>query len=384
MTHLLSALFGSATTDLLKTKLNQYTIDTTTVDGVTQLLKQHFSSLDAFTHNVVQYATHPVQYFATHDALESALYTALSIGLACWLLTLPTGKYSWVDKLWSIVPVVFTVHWAATLPYSKADLLQYLAHVVQYQPRVVLTVVLPLLWGIRLTYNFYRKGGYAFDAEDYRWVYVQKLPIIGHPIVWQPFNLAFIGVYQIVLLMLITTPAYIVHRVAAQNINTVQLLTVFDYAIVALWLALFAVEVTADEQQWQFYKRRTEYRSLSKLEQQRNAERYGDEARGFYTGGLFQYSRHPNFFAEQALWLVYYLFSVSALTGGHITQYTDLFNWSLIGAVLLSLSIFQGSTSLTENISQQKYPEYALYRQSTSRLIPWFLGNNEWKKHKKQ
>ena len=25
------------------------------------------------------------------------------------------------------------------------------------------------VWGLRLTYNFYRKGGYKKDVEDYRW-----------------------------------------------------------------------------------------------------------------------------------------------------------------------------------------------------------------------
>ena len=41
-----------------------------------------------------------------------------------------------------------------------------------------------------------------------------------------------------------------------------------------------------------------------------------EQARGFLTAGLFRYSRHPNFWAEQSLWWSMYLFGVAA-SGGH-------------------------------------------------------------------
>ena len=37
-----------------------------------------------------------------------------------------------------------------------------------------------------------------------------------------------------------------------------------------------------------------------------------EQARGFLTAGLFRYSRHPNFWAEQCLWWSMYLFGVGA------------------------------------------------------------------------
>jgi steroid 5-alpha reductase family enzyme len=58
----------------------------------------------------------------------------------------------------------------------------------------------------------------------------------------------------------------------------------------------------------------------------------GDFKRGFITSGLFRYSRHPNFFAEQCVWWALALFSV-AVTG-------DWTHWTFVGAVLLSL-LFQ-------------------------------------------
>ena len=47
-----------------------------------------------------------------------------------------------------------------------------------------------------------------------------------------------------------------------------------------------------------------------------------------------------------------------------------VFNWSLIGALLL-IVLFLGSSSFGEEISRSKYPAYADYCKKTSRYIPW-------------
>ena len=40
--------------------------------------------------------------------------------------------------------------------------------------RVNLMTVLVVAWGVRLTYNFARKGGYKKGGEDYRWAHVRE------------------------------------------------------------------------------------------------------------------------------------------------------------------------------------------------------------------
>jgi steroid 5-alpha reductase family enzyme len=83
--------------------------------------------------------------------------------------------------------------------------------------------------------------------------------------------------------------------------------------------------------------------------------------KGFNTTGLWSRSRHPNYFAEQAIWLCFYVFSIGAGMG--------VANWSLIGALLL-IVLFQGSSSLAEGISGGKYPEYEGYCKSVPRFFP--------------
>ena len=99
--------------------------------------------------------------------------------------------------------------------------------------------------------------------------------------------------------------------------------------------------------------------------QEKRDERGETPDADFLTSGLFRYSRHPNFFCEQAMWWVYYVFSIAAGAG--------VLNWTIVGAASLTL-LFQGSTWITEKITLEKYPAYAQYQSTTSRLMPWFPG----------
>lgn len=93
-----------------------------------------------------------------------------------------------------------------------------------------------------------------------------------------------------------------------------------------------------------------------------------DLDRGFITSGLWGYSRHPNFFAEQTIWFILYQWSCYATK--------SLFGWSFAGSASLFL-LFQGSTWLTEAISAGKYPEYAEYRRQVGMFLPRSLWSYE-------
>jgi steroid 5-alpha reductase family enzyme len=71
--------------------------------------------------------------------------------------------------------------------------------------------------------------------------------------------------------------------------------------------------------------------------------------------------RHPNYAAEQSIWIVFYFFSVVA-TGQWI-------NWSIAGCLLL-IVLFVGSSDFSESISKEKYPLYERYMKSVSRFLP--------------
>ncbi len=242
----------------------------------------------------------------------------------CWLLSVITREYSWVDRIWSIAPPVYVWLMCWLDGWNS--------------PRMVLMAVLATLWGARLTFNYARKGGYQRGGEDYRWAVLRKR--LG-PVKFQIFNATFIAPYQNALIFMLIFPA---------NFAGTAPIGAPDLVLAALFLAFLIGETIADQQQWRFYEAR---------------KARGGKGEQFLTEGLFRFSRHPNFFCEVSQWWVFYGFAVVG-TG-------EPLQWSILGTVLLTL-LFDGSSRFTEQITLSKYPEYADYRKRTSRLIPWMPG----------
>lgn len=251
--------------------------------------------------------------------LHLILWTALIVCVFAWIASLLTRDYSWVDRLWSIVPWVYVLECAGAAHWHDA--------------RLNLMGALTTLWGIRLTFNFARKGGYS-GTEDYRW---EVLRSRMSKMQFQLFNLFFIVLYQNALLVLIALPAL-------TTFDHPRGLGVGDLVLTAVFVGLLAMETVADQQQWTFHQ----------------AKKAGT-AEGFCTTGLFALSRHPNYFAEISQWWVIYLFGVVAAG--------TLAVWTITGAVLLTV-LFIGSTRFTEEISLSKYPSYADYQKRVRAIVP--------------
>ncbi|MBQ1672997.1 MAG: DUF1295 domain-containing protein, partial [Bacteroidales bacterium] len=130
-----------------------------------------------------------------------------------------------------------------------------------------------------------------------------------------------------------------------------------DGIAATLMLGFLVLETVADAQQWRFHsKKKALLKNGAAL-----ADLPAPYNKGFNTTGLWGYSRHPNYLGEQGVWASLYLFSVGAGIG--------VFNWSIIGALLL-IVLFLGSSSFAEEISSSKYPEYARYCKTVSRFFP--------------
>ncbi len=249
-------------------------------------------------------------------SLAIAVWIGVGATAAAWLASVLTREYSWVDRLWSVLPVIYVWVFAA-----RAD-----------SPRATLVAILVTAWGARLTFNFARRGGYAPGGEDYRW------GIIGSYLpgwAFAMFNLFFIAIYQNALLLAITLPAWTV-------VQNDEPLGAYDAVAAVVFVALLAGETVADQQRWNFHKRHP--------------------GGGVLRTGVFRYSRHPNYFFEIAQWWVVFGFAVIA--SGTPWQ------WTGAGAALLTL-LFLGSTAFTEWVSMSRHPEYQDYRRVTSMLIPW-------------
>ncbi|MCS5733541.1 DUF1295 domain-containing protein [Herbiconiux daphne] len=263
--------------------------------------------------------------------LTASLWVFAVICVAVWVTSVITREYSWVDRIWSIIPVVYV--WIFAGAAGFADL------------RLDLMASVVTLWGARLTFNFSRKGGYARGGEDYRWAVLRARM---KPWQFQVFNLFFITIYQNVILLLITLPAFMAFEHRATPFG------LLDGVLFAVFLAFLVGETVADQQQWNFHQWKKAETAAGR-----------DPRPRFLQTGLFRFSRHPNFFFEQAQWWV--IFFIGATAAGTVLQ------WTAAGPILLTL-LFIGSTFFTESITLSRYPEYASYRKKTSALIPWFPG----------
>ena len=272
-------------------------------------------------------------------ALKTIGITAGCSALYCFVVGELTRNNSQMDKLWSLLPIVYT--WVIA---SRGGM----------SARLIVMAVLATVWGIRLTLNFGRKGAYRLKfwegEEDYRWSVLRARKEFQPRWKWMLFDLFFISIYQNALVLMTTFPALVL-------MNVDKPFGAVDCIAAALMLGFIAYETIADEQQWAFQSAKWKMlREGKKLE-----ELPAPYDKGFNTTGLWSRSRHPNYFAEQGTWCAFYLFSV----GGGI----GIINWSIIGALLL-IVLFLGSSAFAEEISSGKYPLYADYCRKVSKFFP--------------
>ncbi len=265
-----------------------------------------------------------------------------SSALYCFVVGEISRNNSQMDKLWSLLPIAYT--WIIA---GKGGM----------TPRLIVIASLVTLWGLRLTFNFARKGAYSIKfwsgEEDYRWVILRNKKPFDNKFIWALFNLFFISIYQNALVLAICLPALAV-------MDSMEPFGWMDYFAAGLTFGFLLLEIFADEEQWVFQTRKwkmiKEGKKLEELPEPYN--------KGFNTFGLWNVMRHPNYLGEQGIWLSLYLFVIAA----KVAKY-GIFNWTMVGPLLLVL-LFLGSSTLGESISSSKYVEYQDYQKKVFKYLP--------------
>ena len=279
---------------------------------------------------------------------EAQLKTLKIISIVCFVSVMYcfiagelSRNNSQMDKLWSVLPIIYAL---IILIMGKFKL------------RLVLYSIVVLIWGVRLTINFAKKGAYKLKIwegeEDYRWKILRTKKPFTNKLVWGAFDLFFISAYQNILVLSLVFPMLVV----MQDGNSFNVVDIISLTFACSFLLL---EVVADKQQWHFQETKKaklkEGKALEELEYPYNL--------GFNTVGLWSRFRHPNYLGEQGIWISLYLL---VMASGYSTY---IFSWSLIGPLLLIL-LFMGSSTLAEGISSSKYPKYKDYQEQVFKYLP--------------
>ena len=141
--------------------------------------------------------------------------------------------------------------------------------------------------------------------------------------------------------------------------NPMEEISIFEIIGIVIWLASFIMESVADVQKLKFLRAMKKSGALNTV----------------CNIGLWQYSRHPNYFAEWMVW--------NALVIASIPSWLQLYpNISVIIFVLLGVGLLMTSSIMyvtlvtytgavpAEYYSVQKRPAYKEYQQTTNMFFP--------------
>ena len=302
-----------------------------------------------------QLKTAALESVEKRNYFEDAPHLCVFVLISLWVITFFTGEvtknYSQVDKLWSLLPPLFGWIYALDAPTNT---------------RLTLMAFVVTIWSIRLTLNFYRRGGYTWPPwegeEDYRWQHVQAfLNAHENVALWKAFHLGFICIYQILLLFYTTLPFHFVwYAHKYQKLN--EPISEMDIILALGIIGLVAMEALTDEEQYLFQEEK--YRLLKLGYTKKDLPM--PYRQGFLSTGVFAYSRHMNYFCEQSIWFVLNVFIYTATRKELITP-------AVGGAILLAV-LFQGSIWLQEQTTADKWPLYAQYIEQVPQLFPYGSG----------
>jgi steroid 5-alpha reductase family enzyme len=251
------------------------------------------------------------------DAWLAAGAVVAAFVTAVWLVSLLLRDSSIVDIVWGagFVLVAWTVSAAApgTMP-----------------PRALLIGCLVSIWGVRLSAHiFWRNRG---KGEDFR--YRKWRDEAGSAWWWRSYFKVFL--LQGAIMWLVTAPV-----VGVMSKATQPPLGWIDVLGAAAWLLGFLFETVGD---WQLARFKSVPANKGRL----------------FTGGVWRYTRHPNYFGDAAVWWGHFL--LAAASGAWGTIFSPL----LMTFLLVRVS----GVAMIESTLRDSKPGYREYMESTSAFFP--------------
>ena len=256
--------------------------------------------------------------------LGAGYFLMIAMMAVVWGISLKIKNAGVVDVAWAIGFSILVIFYNAA---------------IEGQPlRKALILAVMLSWNLRLAYHLFTRLLRMHPVEDIRYQKFRNA--------WTSnTQLKFFGFFQAqaILIAILSVPVLLILSNPNPEVSFLE------------WagLALFAIglfgESVADAQLAQFKMERKNEKAL--------CER-----------GLWNYSRHPNYFFEWVNWCALFAIALSSPYG-----------WLTLYAPLLMFYILTKVTGipLTEEMAvQSKGEAYLQYQKSTSAFIPWFKKTN--------
>ena len=236
-----------------------------------------------------------------------------------WLVHFPLRNAGIVDAGWSLgMPLCAFV---------------YALRGNGWPDRAWMLAAMATLWGLRL-------GGYLLFTR-----------VFGHPeegryvalrARWKsniPFKFLLFFEAQALLSGLLSIPFYLAATNPAPGFSPLE------YFGISLWFVGWIGESLADWQLWRFKSQAANHAKTCRV-------------------GLWNYSRHPNYFFELVIWIGLALYALPAPNG----------YWGLLSPIIMYYFLMNvtGIRPTEEQALRTKGEDYVQYQKSTNAFVPWF------------
>lgn len=195
--------------------------------------------------------------------------------------------------------------------------------------RVLLVNVLVSIWGLRLAWHIHARN--KGKTEDYRYQ-AWRQEWGKYFFVRSYFQIYFL---QGALLFIIALPVIII------NVSAGESLGLFDIVGISIWLIGFFFEVVGDAQ----------LASFIRIPQNKGK---------LFKGGLWRYTRHPNYFGEVTQWWGVWLLAL-CIPSGWLT---------IVGPLTITFLILKVSGVPLLEKKMENNPDFIEYKKRTSVFIP--------------
>lgn len=254
----------------------------------------------------------------------------VSIFVTGLLIALALLGLLWVIQFFTKDPAVADVGWAASVVLIS---LFYFSAGDGLLLRKWLAAAMGVFWGLRLSL-YVLLTRILGRQKDLRYKEAQEA--------WgrrSALNLFLWFMLQGVLGALFSLPILFPSMNGSANVSPLE------WFALGLWVLSFIGEIVSDYQLQEFRK---------------NPEHRGQVCRA----GLWNYSRHPNYFFEVMIWFSAFLYAFSSPYGF----------FSIVAPVLVAFFIFRVSgIPMTEGHAlRTKGDAYREYQRTTSMFVPWF------------
>jgi steroid 5-alpha reductase family enzyme len=232
---------------------------------------------------------------------------------------------SFYDPFWSVAPIFLAGYWTMNGWDGSG------AHW-----RALFVMLLVTLWGVRLTVNFLTRWR-GMRHEDWRYEDFRERAGSAYWVV------SFFG-FHLVPTIIVFAACVPVYYACTGG----QAFGLIDVVATVVTLIAILIETVADAQM-------------------RSAVANGDMSDTTFRGGLWNYSRHPNYFGEVVFWWGLYLFALGVDTG---------LWWTIFGPLGVTVLFLVVSLPLIEDRMRRRRPDYEHVRLEVSALIPWPPNKN--------